>query len=68
MRSDVWALLRPLVRAVGLIVAVALGVVACLLVLLATVRGSYAEAVLPLAGAAALPSLEVHMAQRGGSN
>ncbi len=68
MRSDVWALLRPLVRTVGLIVAVALGVVACLLVLLATVRGSYAEAVLPLAGAAALPSLEVHMAQRGGSN
>jgi hypothetical protein len=48
--------------------AVALGVVACLLVLLAIVRGSYAEAVLPLAGAAALPSLEVLMAQRGGSN
>ena len=48
--------------------AVALGVVACLLILLAIVRGSYAEAVLPLAGAAALPSLEVHMAQRGGSN
>jgi hypothetical protein len=52
MRSDVRALLRPLVRTVGLLVAVALGVVACLLVLLVTVRGSYAEALLPLAGAA----------------
>jgi hypothetical protein len=55
MGSDVRALLRPLVRTVGLFLAVALGVVACLLVLLALVRGSYAEAVLPLAGAAALP-------------
>src|SRR5262249_54815308 len=68
MRSDVRALLRPLVRTVGVFLAVALGVVACLLVLLAIVRGSYAEAVLPLAGAVALPSLEVLMAQRGGSN
>jgi hypothetical protein len=51
MRSDVRALLRPLVT-VGLLVAVALGVVACLLVLLLTVRWSYAEALLPLAGAA----------------
>jgi hypothetical protein len=31
MRSDVRALLRPLVRAVGMFLAVALGVVACLL-------------------------------------
>jgi hypothetical protein len=52
MRSDVRALLRPLVRTVGLLVAIALGVVACLLVFLITVRGSYAEALLPLAGAA----------------
>jgi hypothetical protein len=52
MRSDVRALLRPLVRTVGLLVAVALGVVARLLVLLLTVRWSYAEALLPLAGAA----------------
>jgi hypothetical protein len=67
MRSDVRALLRPLVRTVGLFVAVALAVVACLLVLLVMVRGSYAEAPPPLAGAAALPSLAVPVAQRGGS-
>jgi hypothetical protein len=67
MRSDVRALLRPLVRTVGLLVAVALGVVACLLVLLAIVRGSYAETLPPLAGAAALPSLIV-VAQPGGSH
>jgi len=52
MRSDVRALLRPLVRTVGLLVAVALGVVACLLVLLVMVRGSYAETLPPLAGVA----------------
>src|SRR5438034_10130951 len=40
MRSDVRALLRPLVKTVGLLLAVGLGVVACLLVLLVTVRGS----------------------------
>jgi uncharacterized protein YecT (DUF1311 family) len=40
MRSDVRALLRPLVKTVGLLLAVALGVVACLLVLLLMVRGS----------------------------
>jgi len=68
MRSDVRALLRPLVRTVGVFLAVVLGVVACLLVLLAIVRGSYAEAVLPLARAAHLPSPEVLMAQRGGSH
>jgi hypothetical protein len=68
MRSDVRALLRPLVKTVGLLLAVALGIVACLLVLLVMVRGSDAEAVLPLADAAALPSLEVLVAQRGGSN
>jgi hypothetical protein len=62
MRSDVRALLRPLVRTVGLLVVVALGVVACLLVLLVMVRGSYAEALPPLAGAAA-----VLVAQRGRS-
>jgi hypothetical protein len=68
MRSDVRALLRPLVKTVGLFLAVALGVVACLLVLLAIVRGSYAEAVPPLAGAGALPSLVVLIAHRGRSN
>src|SRR5262249_15707971 len=40
MRSDVRALLHPLVKTVGLLLAVALGVVACLLVLLLMVRGS----------------------------
>jgi hypothetical protein len=68
MRSDVRALLRPLVRTVGLLVAVALGVVACLLVLLVMVRGSYAEALPPLTGAAALPSLAVLVVQLGGSH
>jgi hypothetical protein len=68
MRSDVRALLRPLVRTVGLLVAVGLAVVACLLVLLVMVRGSYAEALPPLAGAAALPSLVVPVAQPGGSH
>ena len=68
MRSDVRALLRPLVKTVGLFLAVALGVVACLLVLLAIVRGSYAEAIPPLAGAAALPSLVVLIAPPGRSN
>src|SRR5215472_13608954 len=34
MRSDVRALLRPLMKTVGLLLAVALGIVACLLVLL----------------------------------
>jgi uncharacterized protein YecT (DUF1311 family) len=41
MRSDVRALLRPLMKTVGLL-TVALGVVACLLVLLVMGRGSYA--------------------------
>jgi hypothetical protein len=68
MRSDVRALLRPLVKTVGLFLAVALGVVVCLLVLLVMVRGSYAEALPPLAGAAALPSLVVLVAQRGRSH
>jgi hypothetical protein len=58
MRSDVRALLRPLVKTVGLFLAVALGVVVCLLVILAIVRGSYAEA---------FPSLVVLVAPRGGS-
>src|SRR5262249_53997746 len=62
MRSDVRALLRPLGGRVGLLVVVALGVVACLLVLLVMVRGSYAEALPPLAGATA-----VLVAQRGRS-
>jgi hypothetical protein len=66
MRSDIRALLRPLVRTVGLFVAVSLLVVACLLVLLVTVRGSYAEALPPLAGATPLPSLVVPVVQRGG--
>ena len=42
MRSDVRALLHPLMKTVGLLLTVALGVVACLLVLLVMVRGSYA--------------------------
>jgi hypothetical protein len=66
MRSDIRALLRPLVRTVGLFVAVSLLVVACLLVLLVTVRGSYAEALPPLPGATPLPSLVVPVVQRGG--
>jgi hypothetical protein len=61
MRSEVRALLRPLVRTAGLLVAVVLGVVACLLVLLVMVWGSYAEALPPL-GAATLPSLVVLVA------
>src|SRR5215467_13301067 len=40
MRSDVRALLRPLMKTIGLLLAVALGIVACLLVLLVMVRGS----------------------------
>src|SRR5262249_21766542 len=40
MRSDVRAALR--LKTVGLLLTVALGVVACLLVLLVMVRGSYA--------------------------
>src|SRR5262249_45595892 len=42
MRSDVRALRRPLMKTVGPLLTVALGVVACLLVLLVMVRGSYA--------------------------
>ena len=42
MRSDVRALLRPLMKTVGLLLTVALRVVACLLVLPVMVRGSYA--------------------------
>src|SRR5215471_2314746 len=41
MRSDVRALLRLLMKTIGLLLTVALGVVACL-VLLVMVRGSYA--------------------------
>src|SRR5262249_31412532 len=40
MRSDARALLRPLMKTVGLLLAVALGVVPCLLVLLVMVGGS----------------------------
>jgi hypothetical protein len=67
MRSDVRALLRPLVRTVGLFLAVALGIVACLLLLLVMVWGSHAEALPPLASAAPLPSLVVLVAQSGGN-
>jgi hypothetical protein len=65
MRSDVRALLRPLVRTVGLLVAVALGVLACLLVLLVIVRGSYTEALPPVVGAAAPPWLVFARRGRG---
>ena len=61
MRSDILTLLRPLVRTAGLFLAVALGVLAGLLVLLVMM---YAEALPPLAGAAALPWLP--LARRGG--
>ncbi len=44
MRPDIQALLRPLVRTVALLLALALGVGACLLVLMVIVRGSHAEA------------------------
>src|SRR5262245_61343448 len=40
MRSDVRALLRPLMKTVGLLFTVALMIVACLLVLLVMARGS----------------------------
>jgi len=56
MRPDIRVLLRPLVRTVALLLALALGAVACRLVLLSMVRGSYAEAFLPFAGAATIPS------------
>jgi uncharacterized membrane protein len=68
MRSDVRALLRPLVRTVGLLLAVAVAVIACLMVLAVMVWGNYAEALPPLTGAAALPSLVVLIAQHGGNN
>ena len=42
MTSDVRALLRPLMKTGVLLLTVALGVVACLLVLLVMVRGSFA--------------------------
>jgi hypothetical protein len=64
MRSDILTLLRPLVRTAGLFLAVALGVLAGLLVLLVMMSGGYAEALPPLAGAAALPWLP--LARRGG--
>jgi hypothetical protein len=67
MRSDIRVLLRPLVRTVGLFVAVAVVVIACLLVLVVMVRGSYADTLPPpLVGASAVPSLIVLVA-RGGS-
>ena len=65
MRPDIQALLRPLVRTVALLLALALGVGACLLVLMVIVRGSHAEAFLPLAGAATLPSLVALIALHG---
>jgi len=68
MRSDVRALLRPLVRTVGLLLAVAVAVIACLMVLAVMVWGNYAEALPPLKGAAALPSFVVLIAQHGGNN
>jgi hypothetical protein len=68
MRPEVQALLRPLVRTVALLLALGVGVVACLLVFLVMVRGSYAEALPPLAGATPLPSLVVPVAQRGGGH
>ena len=40
MRSDVRALLRPLVRTVGLLLAVAVAVIACLMVLAVMVWGN----------------------------
>ena len=40
MRSDVRALLRPLVRTVGLLMAVAVAVIACLMVLAVMVWGN----------------------------
>jgi hypothetical protein len=66
MRSDVRALLRPLVRAVGLFVAVAVVVIACLLVLVVMVRGSYAEGLPSLAGPAIVPSVVLLVARRVG--
>ena len=67
MRSDVRALLRPLVRTVGLLLAVAVAVIACLMVLAVMVWGNYAEALPSLTGAASLPSLVVLIAQHGGN-
>jgi hypothetical protein len=66
MRPEVRALVRPLVRTVALLLALGVGVVACLLVFLVMVRGSSAEALPPLAGATPLSSLVVPVAQRGG--
>src|SRR5262245_26268469 len=45
------AILRPLARTVALFLALALGVVACLLVLVVMVRRSYSKLLPPLAGA-----------------
>jgi hypothetical protein len=54
----------PVVRTVALLLALALGAVACLLVLLSMVRGS-AESFLPVTGAATLPPLVALVALRG---
>ena len=56
MTPEVRALLRPVVRTVALLLALALGAVACPLVLLSMVRRS-AESFLPVTGAATLPPL-----------
>jgi hypothetical protein len=65
MRSDILTLLRPLVRTVGVFLIIALGVLAGLLVLLVMMGGGYAEALPPLAGAAALPWLPFARRGRG---
>ena len=64
MTPEVRALLRPVVRTVALLLALALGAVACLLVFLNLVRGS-TESFLPVMGAATLPPLVALVAGRG---
>jgi hypothetical protein len=64
MTPEVRALLRPVVTTVALLLALALGAVACLLVLLNMVRGS-TESFLPVTGAATLPPLVALVALRG---
>jgi hypothetical protein len=50
------ALLRPLVRTAGMLLAVAFGALACLFVLVLVVRAHDAQSLPPLWGAAAFPS------------